>query len=206
MQQAIVISLTDDIAEIIQLVESFDYKVFDTFIQQKNMPDVKTYIGSGKLIEIKEYLEDTEDIDLIIVNGELKPSQWFILEKEFDITVYDRIKLILMIFKERAKRKEAMLQVQLAELEYEKPYVKELIHRSRSGEHPGLMAGGEYQVDDYFEMLKKKTKSIKGKLLKIEQDRDLLRKHRKRSGFYLVSLAGYTNAGKSSLLNSLTSK
>ena len=111
-----------------------------------------------------------------------------------------------MIFKERAKRKEAQLQVQLAELEYEKPYVKELIHRSRSGEHPGLMAGGEYQVDDYFEMLKKQIKLIKQKLKKIEQDRLTQRKHRQQHGFYLVSLAGYTNAGKSTLLNMLTNE
>ncbi|RLF58229.1 MAG: GTPase HflX [Thermoplasmata archaeon] len=205
-KQSIVVSLNDDVTEIIQLAKSFEYDVVNTFIQHRNNPNVKTYIGSGKLDEIKSYLEDNEEIGLIIFDGELRPSQWFLLEKELGVTVYDRIKLILMIFKERAKIKEAQLQVQLAELEYEKPHVKELIHRTRSGEHPGLMAGGEYQVDDYFEMIKKQIKLIKNKLLKIEQDRAVLRKHRKRSGFYLVSLAGYTNAGKSSLLNVLTNE
>lgn len=202
--QAIVISLHDDTNEIIQLAESLDYEVIDQFIQHKNNPDVKTYIGSGKLSEISNYLDDRGQISLVIIDGELKPSQWFLLEKEFGLEVYDRIKLILMIFKQRAHRKEAQLQVRLAELEYEKPYVKELIHRTRSGEHPGLMAGGEYQVDDYFEMMKKQIKLIKSKLKKIESDREIQRKHRQKTGFYLVSLAGYTNAGKSSILNCLT--
>jgi len=202
--QAIVISLHDETNEIIQLADSLDYEVSEQFIQHRNTADVKTYIGSGKLSEISDYLTEHNEISLVIIDGELKPSQWFLLEKEFYVEVYDRIKLILMIFKKRAHRKEAQLQVRLAELEYEKPYVKELIHRTRSGEHPGLMAGGEYQVDDYFEMMKKQIKLIKSKLKKIERDREIQRKHRQKTGFYLVSLAGYTNAGKSSILNCLT--
>jgi GTP-binding protein HflX len=202
--QSIIISLYDDITEIKQLTESLDYSVINTFIQHRTKPEVKTFIGSGKINEIKQYLIENRNISLVVVNGELKPSQWFLLEKEFSVEVYDRIKLILMIFKQRAHRREAQLQVRLAELEYEKPYVKELIHRTRTGEHPGLMAGGEYPVDDYFEMIKKQIKLIKSKLNRIEKDRLIQRKHRHKTGFYLVSLAGYTNAGKSSLLNSLT--
>ena len=140
---------------------------------------------------------------MLIVDGELKPSQWFLLEKKLNITVYDRIRLILAIFEKRAERKEAKLQVQLAQLQYERPYVRELIHRARAGEHPGFMAGGEYQVDDYYEKIKKQMKKIKGELEKIRDTRELQRRTRYRSGFYLVSLAGYTNAGKSSLLNLL---
>ncbi len=96
------------------------------------------------------------------------------------------------------------MQVRLAELQYEKPFVRELIHRARNGEHPGFMAGGEYQVDDYFEMIKKQMKKIRGNLEKIRDEREVRRKHRRISGFYLVSLAGYTNVGKSSLLNLLS--
>jgi GTP-binding protein HflX len=110
----------------------------------------------------------------------------------------------LSIFEKRADRKEARLQVKLAQLQYERPFVRELIHRARSGEHPGLMAGGEYQVDDYYEMIKKQTKKIKKDLESIREERELRRRHRHKGGFYLVSLAGYTNAGKSSLLNLLS--
>lgn len=205
IKQAIIVSLHDDITEISDLVRSLDYLIIGTFIQHRPFPDVASYIGSGKLEEIKDFLEQSDpDIDVVVIDGELKPSQWFSLEKELGCMVYDRIRLILEIFKDRAERKEARLQVRLAELEYEKPFVRELIHRARSGEHPGLMAGGEYQVDDYYEMIKKQMKHIRENLKKIENDRNVQRQHRHKSGFYLVSLAGYTNAGKSSLLNTLS--
>jgi GTP-binding protein HflX len=126
------------------------------------------------------------------------------LEKKLETTVYDRIRLILAIFEEHAERREARLQVKLAQLQYERPYVKELIHRTKEGEHPGLMAGGEYQVDDYYEMIKRQTKKIKEDLQKISENRKLQRQTRLKSGFYSISLAGYTNAGKSSLMNVLS--
>ena len=204
-KKAIVVSLIDNTTEIIQLANSLGYNVIKEFIQNRKIPDVNFYIGSGKLEEIKEYMDDSgENVKLIIINGELKPSQWFALEKRLKIDVYDRVRLILAIFEERAERKEARLQVKLAQLQYERPFVRELIHKARAGEHPGLMAGGEYQVDDYYEMIKKQMKIIREDLKKIRGDRELHRKTRYKSGFYLVSLAGYTNAGKSSLLNLLS--
>ncbi len=204
-KNAIIVSLNDDISEISELADSLDYNVIKEFIQHRKIPDVNFYVGSGKVDDIREYIDSSlEDINLIIVDGELKPSQWFVLEKRLQVDVYDRIRLILAIFEERAERKEAKLQVKLARLQYERPYVRELIHRARAGEHPGLMAGGEYQVDDYYEMIKKQMKKIRGDLKKIRSDRELHRQTRYKSGFYLVSLAGYTNAGKSSLLNILS--
>ena len=203
-KKAILISLSDDITEITQLAESLQYRIIESFIQHRNKPDVSSYLGSGKIKEIQTYLEEVDhQVDVVFVDGELKPSQWFYLEKMFELTVYDRIQLILTIFKDRAERKEARLQVRLAELSYEKPFVRELIHRARSGEHPGFMAGGEYQVDDYYEMIKKQMKHIKEQLASIQKDREIQRHHRHLSGYYLISLAGYTNAGKSSLLNIL---
>lgn len=202
---ALIISLNDDVSEIVELADSLNYKVVKTFFQRRENPDVRSYIGIGKVSEIKEFIENSEKpIDLVVVDGELKPSQWFILEKKLSVDVYDRIRLILAIFEERADRKEAKLQVKLAQLQYERPFVRELIHRARSGEHPGLMAGGEYQVDDYYEMIKKQTKKLKEQLRNIRDERELRRRHRHKGGFYLVSLAGYTNAGKSSLLNLLS--
>ena len=126
------------------------------------------------------------------------------MEKEFGIEVYDRLRLILSIFEKRAESKEAKLQVKLAQLRYERPFVRELIHRARAGEHPGYMAGGEYQVDDYYEMIKRQMRKIRKDLEKIREDREIRRRHRREIGFYLIAIAGYTNAGKSSLLNLLT--
>jgi len=202
---AIVVTLKDDISEIIELANSLDYSVIESFFQRRKKPDVNTYIGKGKVDEIKNFIEESDkEIDLVIFDGELKPSQWFILEKIFNVDVYDRIRLILAIFEQRAERKEARLQVKLAQLQYERPFVRELIHRARSGEHPGFMAGGEYQVDDYYEMIKKQVKKIKEELDSIRDNRELSRQHRHGSGYYLISLAGYTNAGKSSLLSLLS--
>ncbi|DAC72237.1 MAG TPA: GTPase HflX [Thermoplasmata archaeon] len=204
-KKAIIISLDDSIAEIVQLAETLGYTILKSFIQHRTNPDVNFYIGCGKVNEIKDFIEDTEEkIDLAIVNGELKPSQWFALEKKLETNVYDRIRLILAIFEEHAERREALLQVKLAQLQYERPYVRELIHRAKAGEHPGLMAGGEYQVDDYYEMIKRQTKKIGEELQKIRENRELQRQTRSKSGFYSVSLAGYTNAGKSSLMNLLS--
>jgi len=204
-KNAIVVSLTNNLSEIKQLGTSLGYDIVQEFIQNRKNPDVNFFIGSGKLEEIKDYIgSQLEKIDLLIINAELKPSQWFSLEKELHIDVFDRIRLILAIFEKRAERKEAKLQVKLAQLQYERPFVRELIHRARAGEHPGLMAGGEYQVDDYYEMIKKQMKKIKQELVKIRRNREIHRQTRHRSGFYLISLAGYTNAGKSSLLNLLS--
>ena len=204
-KHAILISLDSSTTEIEKLAQTLGYTLLHTFIQRRDTPDVNYFVGSGKLDEIAEYVSSSKTtVDLVIINGELKPSQWFMLEKKLSVDVYDRIRLILEIFKEHAKRKEARLQVKLAQLHYERPYVRELIHRARSGEHPGLMAGGEYQVDDYYEMIKKQMKKIRSDLDKIRKDREVHRKTRYKSGCYLVSLAGYTNAGKSSLLNLLS--
>jgi GTP-binding protein HflX len=202
---AILISIETSTSEIIQLANTLGYSILKEFIQHRTNPDVNFYIGCGKVDEINQFLEDAEEpVDLVIVNGELKPSQWFFLEKKLETKVYDRIRLILAIFEEHAERREALLQVKLAQLQYERPYVRELIHRAKAGEHPGLMAGGEYQVDDYYEMIKRQTKKIREDLQKIRQNRELQRQTRTKSGFYSVSLAGYTNAGKSSLMNLLS--
>jgi len=204
-KNAIIVSLSNNLYEINELASTLGYTVVKEFIQSRKKPDVNFFIGSGKLDIIQEFIEDyPEEIKLLIVNAELKPSQWFSLEKKLHIDVFDRIRLILAIFEERAERKEARLQVRLAQLQYERPFVKELIHRARAGEHPGLMAGGEYQVDDYYEMIKRQMKKLREDLEKIRNDRKIHRQTRYKSGFYLVSLAGYTNAGKSSLLNLLS--
>jgi GTP-binding protein HflX len=203
MKNAILISLNKDTSEIKSLAETIDYKILKEFIQIREIPDVNTFVGPGKLDEIKDFLKENNGVELVIVNGKLKPSQWFMLEKELKIDVYDRIRTILAVFDKRAESKEARLQVKLAQLQYERPFVRELIHRARKGEHPGYMAGGEYEVADYYEMIKRQMKKIRDELKRIRNEREIRRRHRYEIGFYLVSLAGYTNAGKSSLLNIL---
>src|SRR4030042_881966 len=124
-ENAIVISLKNDISEIKDLADSLNYNIINSFIQHRENPDVNSYIGRGKVDEIIKFLESSEKkINLIIVDGELKPSQWFNLEKKFNIDVYDRTRLILAIFEKRAEKKEAKLQVKLAQLQYEKPFVR----------------------------------------------------------------------------------
>ncbi|HEC95229.1 MAG TPA: GTPase HflX [Thermoplasmatales archaeon] len=203
MKKAVLMTLNSDTTEIEALMTSLGYSVTKKFFQQRDKPDVNTYVGRGKIKEIKDFLEENKDVDVVVVDGELKPSQWFNLEKETGKEVYDRIRLILSLFAERAESMEAKLQVKLAQLRYERPFVRELIHRARAGEHPGFMAGGEYQVDDYYEMIKRQMKQIKEKLEKLRASREIRRKHRYEAGFYLIAIAGYTNAGKSSLLNLL---
>lgn len=203
-KKTIIISLQDDNDELERLAESLDYDVVKIFVQHHSAPNRSFYIGKGKIKEVKEYLEKNDIVDCAIVNGKLTPSQWYNMEKELNIRVYDRIRLILDIFADRAKRKEAKLQVKLAYLRYEKPYIKELVNRIRAGEHPGFMAGGEYDVANYYEMIKKQIKKIRKELEKIEKERESHYEYRWKKGYYLITIAGYTNAGKSSLLNSLT--
>ncbi|RLF42653.1 MAG: GTPase HflX, partial [Thermoplasmata archaeon] len=202
-KQAILLSLHDDTSELKELALSLGFEIVKEFVQHRNIPDSALYLGKGKMEEIKKFVEE-EGIEQAFVNGELRPSQWFNIEKFLGISVYDRIHLILEIFADRARRKEARLQVKLARLRYERPFVRELIHRAKAGEHPGFMAGGEYQVADYYEMIKRQMRKIKKELEKIGEVREVRREQRKEKGFYLVSLVGYTNAGKSSLLKFLT--
>jgi len=167
-KKAVIISLQEDNEELEHLSESLNYEVVKIFIQRQGKSRRPFYIGKGKIREIKDYLSE-RNINFAIVNGMLTPSQWYNMEKELGIKVYDRVHLILDIFADRAKRKEAKLQVKLAYLRYEKPYIKELIQRIRAGEHPGFMDGGEYEIANYYEMIKRQIKKIKKELEKLER-------------------------------------
>ena len=165
------------------------------------------YIGRGKVEEITQFITNEEKnstIDFIVVDSPLKASQLFNLENAFHVRVLDRTALILMIFLHHARTNEAKLQVEYAILNYQVPYVTELVRRTKLGEHPGFLAGGEYKVDDYYELTKRRIRKIRADLTKIKTGRQQRRKHRRKSGYVLVTIAGYTNAGKSALLNALT--
>jgi len=204
--EVVIVSLEPDTLEMQELARSMNYTVKRTFVQKRPSPDPRFFIGSGKVEEIKQFLltPDGKNVKVATFNAPLKPTQIFHLQNALGLTVFDRTRLILEIFSNRARNQEAMLQVELAKLEYEVPFVKELIHRSKTGEHPGYMAGGEYPVNTYYDMITKKIKKIKEKLCTVKKERKERRKHRRDDGFFLISIAGYTNAGKSQLLKALT--
>jgi len=140
----------------------------------------------------------------IIFDDQIKPVQSYNLAKETRVEVIDRFQLILEIFAKRASTTEAKLQIQLAKLRYELAHAKEKVRLAKMGEQPGFMGLGAYEVDVYYETIKRQIHFIKEKLKKIRKKRNLHRTRRLELGFPLISLAGYTNAGKSSLFNALT--
>jgi GTP-binding protein HflX len=202
-KKCILISLDNNVSELKDLAESLGFVVDEIFIQRKDNPNPKYFIGKGKATEINDYIKEN-DIDTVIINSSLKPSQQYNLENFLGITVYDRIRLILEIFADRAQSEEAKLQVELAKFQYEIPLLRDWIHKARYGEKPGFMAGGEYEVAQYYEISRRRIKKIKNRLKNIEKERDLHRKHRKKSGYFLVSIVGYTNAGKSTIFNMIS--
>ena len=166
-------------------------------------PDPRYQIGSGKISELKELVTKT-DAQRIIFDNELKPVQNYNLAKETGIEITDRFQLILEIFSKRASTREAQLQIQLARLKYELAHAKERVKLAKIEEQPGFGGLGAYEVDVYYEAVKRQIHIIQDKLKKIRRKRTLHRTRREELGFTSVSLAGYTSAGKSSLFNALT--
>ena len=140
----------------------------------------------------------------IIFDNELTPVQAYNLAKATGLIAIDRFQLILEIFSRRASTKEAELQIQLASLRYELSRAKERVRLARMEEQPGFMGLGKYEVDLYYETVRRRIASIQDKLEKNREKRELHRSRRIDLGYFLISLAGYTNAGKSSLFNLLT--
>ncbi len=138
-----------------------------------------------------------------IFDNNLTPIQAYNLAKATGVEAIDRFQLILEIFARRASTAEANLQIQLAKLRHELSRAKERVRLARMEEQPGFMGLGAYEVDIYYEAVKRQTHSIQNKLTKIREKRSLHRARRLELGFSSISLAGYTNAGKSSLFNAL---
>lgn len=200
---AVLISLDKETSEIEELASTAGYDILYEMVQRRGRPDPANYIGKGKMRELREVLEE-RPADTIIINGEAKPSHHYNLESAMKVSCVDRIGLILEIFKTRASSREAKLQVERARLRYETPLLKEWIHTAKAGEHPGFMGGGEYAIDIYYDLVKKRVKAIDDELTDIRRDSTHRRQQRNRAGVFSISLAGYTNAGKSSLMRALT--
>ncbi len=199
----LLVSLSPDTTEIRALVSSAGHRIVDEIVQRRNHPHPKTFVGRGKLDEIRERVKGG-DVDIVVFNGEFRPTMHCFLERQLALECYDRLRVILELFAQRASTREARLQVELALLQYEIPLLREWIHEARGGERPGFMAGGEYRVDAYYETVKRRMKKIRDDLNTIRREREIRRVTRKDRGYGLVAIVGYANAGKSSLLNALT--
>ena len=185
------------------LLASAGHRIVEEILQARRFPDPHTFVGRGKLESIRERVKGG-DVRAVVFNGELRPTMHYRLERALGVECYDRLRVLLELFAQRAASREAKLQVELALLHYEVPLLREWIHHAEVGERPGFMAGGEYRVDSYYETVKRRIKKIRDDLERIGRERDVRRSLRKDRGYGLVAIAGYANAGKSSLLNALT--
>ncbi len=166
------------------------------------VPDPSYQIGHGKVTELADLVKEKE-AEKVILDNELKPLQAYNLAKETGVEAIDRFELILEIFARRASTSEAKLQIDLARLRYELPRAKEKVKLAKKGEQPGFMGLGAYEVQVYYDTIKREIHHIRSKLKTVATKRALHRKRRSELGYSLISLAGYTNAGKSSLFNAL---
>jgi GTP-binding protein HflX len=170
--------------------------------QERDRIDVATFLGSGKAAEVSQLVED-EKIDLVIFDDDLSPTQIRNLEKIIKCKIIDRSGLILDIFASRAKSKEAMTQVELAQLQYMLPRLtRQWTHLSKQYGGIGTKGPGETQIETDRRAIKTRLKLLKDKLQFIEKEREVQRKGRKYHN--RVALVGYTNVGKSTLMNTLS--
>jgi GTP-binding protein HflX len=188
--------------ELAGLAEAAGARVVARLTQRREAPDPATYMGRGKLDELKSLVHDA-DADVVILDNDLSPAQTRNLEKAFDRKVIDRTELILDIFANRARTHEAQLAVELAQLEYALPRLKRLwTHLSRQKKGIGVRGPGEKQLETDRRLVERKIVDLKAELHAVHRRRE--REVATRDGLMTVSLVGYTNAGKSTLLNCIT--
>lgn len=192
----------DNLAELRELCKTAGYEVIYQ-LKQERPPHPKYNIGPGKAEELKKVVREL-GIEKVIFENDLKPVQEYNLAKTLKVPIITRTQLILEIFSLHASSIEAKLQIKLAELKYELSRAKEKVRLAKKGEQPGFHGLGAYEADVYYDEIHRRIVSITKKLEHIKRHMDLIRVTRKEFGLPLISLAGYTNAGKSTLFNALT--
>lgn len=211
MEKAILVGLQqisedlflNSMLELRNLAEACNVEVLHQISQKRELPTANFYIGEGKVNEVKDAI-NTYDADLVIFNDELSPSHIRNLETSLETKVIDRTVLILDIFAKRAKTKEAMLQVELAQARYFMPRVigmYKYLSRQKSG--TGSKGPGEQQLELDRRFLRGRITKLKKELKEIVKVRRTQRERRKKNEIYTVALTGYTNSGKSTLMNSI---
>ena len=192
------------INELEQLAETAGAEVYGKMIQKRDKPETTTFIGEGKLYELRDMCRNA-DIDLLIFDGELTPSQQRNIEYFTDVRTIDRTMLILDIFALNARTGEGRLQVELAQLRYMLPRLSgKGASMSRLGGGIGTRGPGESKLESDKRHIRRRIKSLEDSLENVIKRRTLLHKRREKTGVTTVAIVGYTNAGKSTLLNALT--
>ena len=196
----------EDLEELHRLAESAGSNICDAIVCRRDGIEPRTYIGSGKVTEVADAVK-AHDAKVVIFNSPLTPAQERNLEKEIGVRVMDRVALILVIFAMRARTYEGKLQVELAQLRYEQArLVRGWTHLERQKGGFGLRGGpGETQIELDRRALRERISAIKEDLEVVARRREQNRQERKKNAVPVVSFVGYTNAGKSTLFNRLTS-
>jgi len=201
----------NSLAELKALAETAGSEVLEGLIQRRDKPDPSTYIGSGKLIELRQIVIAT-GADTVVCDGELSPSQLRTLEEKLKVKVVDRVALILDIFAQHAKSKEGKAQVELAQIAYLLPRLRgrgdslsrQVGGRAAGGAGIGGRGPGETKIETDRRRIRDKMAKLRREIAEMKTSRDTKRQERRRFNIPSVAIAGYTNAGKSSLLNALT--
>lgn len=197
-------TVDDSLEELKQLADTAGATVIKKFIQKRPKPDPAFFIGRGKVQELALYAQQ-ENIDLCIFDDELSPAQQRNIESVMGIRILDRTALILDIFAQRARTNEGKLQVELAQLQYTLPRIMgKGLMLSRLGGGIGTRGPGETKLEVDRRRIRDRIAFIKEQIEKVKAVRSLHRSKRKKNNVFEVSLVGYTNAGKSTLLNTLT--
>lgn len=197
-------ALEDSLAELSELARAAGANPIDRVTQTMNKPS-RTYIGKGKIEELQHMVKHT-DVDVVIFDDELSPTQQKSLEDNLGVKVIDRTALILDVFAQRARSREGRLQIELAQTEYLLPRLAgQWSHLERLGGGVGTRGPGETQIETDRRLVRRKLSRVKKEIAQVASQRNQQRLQRTGGDAKIVSLVGYTNAGKSALFNKITS-
>jgi len=195
--------ITESVEELEVLCKTINIEIVNKIVQRRNKPDTSTYVGRGKLEKIKDFCLEN-DIDLIVIDDEITPVQQRNIEDILKVTVLDRTQVILEIFSQHATTHEGKIQVEMAKLSYELPRLRgKGVFLSNPGGGIGTRGPGETILELDRRKIKERISQLKRELEKLKSNRENIRKSRLESGYYMISVAGYTNAGKSTLLSAI---